>query len=116
MNLLQREFPRELSAKATSVWLETGRVVSVEPLAQEILRLAGEWMQRWQQAGFQSVLAEWRKRDITSGYRYRLPSGNVVLARGVSDRGELIVELQGEPQYITSAEPAFGVYAGEDSE
>ncbi len=113
VNLLQHEFPPDLHVKATSVWLESGRAVPMEPLAQEILRLTDEWLQRWRQEGFARVLAAWKVRDVTAGQRYLLPSGEVVVAQGVNERGELLVELQGETRSFTSAEPVTGTYGSD---
>ncbi len=110
VNLRQREFPEELHDRATSVWLETGRELTVEPLAQEVLRQTERWISRWRQEGFASVLAEWRKRDVTTGQRYRLPTSREATAVGVSERGELLVELDGTVMAISSAEPVIGAY------
>lgn len=113
VNLLQSEFPQEIRDTATSVYLETGRRLSVEPLAQQLLRSADDWMQVWRRNGFSEVLAEWRKADVTAGHLYRLPSGETGVARGIDDQGHLQVEVAGQVVAVTSAEPVRGVYAPE---
>lgn len=110
VNLLQREFPEEISEKATSVLRETGIALPVEPLAQEILRCTDRWMEVWRREGLPAVLRAWRRHDVTAGYLYRLPSGDVGVAQGVSDTGELLVEVSGQQVVVSSAEPVQGYY------
>lgn len=110
INLLQRDFPEEIRGKATSVLVETGIALSLEPLAQCLLRHADRWMQIWQRDGLPVVLRAWRQRDVTAGYVYRLPSGSIGVAQGVSDTGELLVEVGGQQVAVASAEPVHGQY------
>lgn len=114
VNLLQRDFPEEIHDKATSVLLETGNALAVEPLAQEILRCADDWMQRWRQQGLESILCAWRQRDATAGHRYRLPSGEVGVAQGVTDEGNLLLCIDSATIAVRSAEPVSGLYTEAD--
>jgi len=113
LNLLQSDFPEEIRENATSVYLETGRRLLVEPLAQQLLRSVDHWMQVWRRDGLPPVLIEWRKADVTAGHLYRLPSGETGVARGIDDQGHLQVEVAGQVVAVTSAEPVRGVYAPE---
>lgn len=108
VNLLQRDFPQEIRERATSVLLETGVALPIEPLAQAILRYTDRWMQVWRQEGLPAVLQSWRLRDTTAGQRYRLPSGEAGIAQGVSDTGELVLEVDGTLRTASSAEPVRG--------
>jgi len=108
VNLLQSDFPKEIRNQATSVWMETGVALPVEPLAQEVLRCADYWMEVWRRDGLPPVLREWSQRDVTAGYAYRLPSGAIGIARGVSDQGELLVDVDGKRCAVSSAEPVHG--------
>lgn len=110
INLLQRDFPEEIRGKATSVLLETDIALPIEPLAQEILRCTDRWAEVWRRDGLPAVLREWRRHDVTAGHLYRLPSGDVGSALGVSDTGELLVEVEGQQVAVSSAEPVHGFY------
>jgi len=111
VNLLQSDFPEEIRENATSVLLETGRRLPVEPLAQQLLRSVNHWMQVWRRDGLPRVLAEWRKADVTAGHLYRLPSGETGVARGIDDHGNLQVEVAGQVVAVTAAEPVRGICA-----
>lgn len=110
INLLQRDFPTEIRGKAASVMLETGRSPAVEPLAQEVLRCADAWMQTWRQKGFQSIISIWQQSDSTPGHLYRLPSGEVGMAQGVTDEGMLLLRTDAGTVTVSSAEPVSGLY------
>lgn len=110
INLLQRDFPEEIRDKATSVLRESGIALPIESLAQEVLRCTNRWMEVWRQDGLSAVLREWRRLDVTAGHLYRLPSGNMGVARGVSDAGALLVEVAGQQVVVSSAEPVHGCY------
>ena len=111
LNLLQSDFPEEIQETATSVYLETGRRLPVEPLAQQVLRSADRWMQVWRRDGLPPVLSEWRKADVTAGHLYRLPTGETGVARGIDNHGNLQVEVAGHVVVVTSAEPVRGINA-----
>jgi len=110
INLLQRDFPEEIRGKATSVLLETSIALPIEPLSQEILRCTDRWAEVWRRNGLPAVLREWRRRDVTAGHLYRLPSGDVGVVIGVSDTGELLVEVEGRQVAVSSADPVHGFY------
>lgn len=110
INLLQRDFPEEIRGKATSVMLETGRAPAVELMAQELLRCADRWMQAWRQKGFAHIITAWRQHDVTSGHLYRLPSGEVATAQGVTDDGMLILRKGSDVLTVSTAEPVWGIY------
>lgn len=109
INLLQHDFPEEIRDKATSVLRETGVALPVEPLAQAILRSVDQWTEIWRREGLPVVLREWRRRDVTRGQLYRLPSGVVGIAQGVADSGELLIGVEGQQVAVSSAEPVHGV-------
>ncbi|MCS6829851.1 MAG: biotin--[acetyl-CoA-carboxylase] ligase [bacterium] len=110
VNLLQRDFPEEIRDRATSVLLETGLALPIERLAQSLLRHTDRWAGVWRSDGLPAILGEWRQRDVTTGQRYRLPSGVVGVAQGVSDEGELLVEVHEQQVVVNSAEAVHGDY------
>lgn len=115
INLLQKDFPEEIQSKATSVLLETGQAPAVESLAQELLRCADRWMLAWRQKGFAHIITAWRQHDTTAGHLYRLPSGEVATAQGVTDEGMLILRKGGDVITVSTAEPVWGIYgAGQE--
>jgi len=111
VNLLQSDFPQEIQATATSVYLETGRRLPIEPLAQQLLRSVDNWVQVWRREGFSKVLADWQQADATAGHRYRLPSGEIGVAQGIDPQGNLLLEVRGQLLVVPSAEPVRGLYA-----
>lgn len=111
VNLLQGDFPEEIRENATSVYLETGRRLPVEPLAQQLLRSVDHWMHVWRRDGLPPVLREWRKADVTAGHLYRLPSGEIGVARGIDNHGNLQLEVAGHVLVVSSAEPVRGIDA-----
>lgn len=108
VNLKQRHFPEELRDRATSVMLETGAAIAVEPLAQDLLRHTDRWMSVWRDEGLAAVLQGWRQHDVTTGKRYRLPSGEIGIAKAVAETGELLLEVDGRLLAVKSAEPVHG--------
>lgn len=110
VNLLQRDLFEEIRHKATSVFLQTGKAPSVEPLAQEILRWTDEWVQDWRERGLGYILAAWRQHDTTVGHFYRLPSGEVGVAQGVNEEGKLLLRKDNGTIVASSAEPILGLY------
>lgn len=110
INLLQKDFPEEIRGKATSVMLEIGRAPAVELMAQELLRSADRWMQTWRQKGFAHIITAWRQHDTTAGYLYRLPSGEVATAQGVTDDGSLILRKGDDIITVSTAEPVWSIY------
>lgn len=109
VNLRQHDFPEELRDIATSVWQETGVALAVEPLAQSVLRHADRWVAVWRREGFPVVIREWRRYDVTTGRHYRLPSGEVGVAQGVTDAGELLLQLEGQLVAVHSAQPVHRI-------
>lgn len=114
VNLLQKEFPEEIRGKATSVWLETGQLPAVELLAQELLASADRWMQAWREKGFTHIINAWRQHDTTAGHLYRLPSGEVATAQGVTDEGMVILRKGSDVLTVSTAEPVWGIYGTAD--
>lgn len=110
INLLQKDFPEEILAKATSVLLESGRSPAVESLAQELLADVDRWMQAWREKGFTHIITAWRQHDVTAGHLYRLPSGEVATAQGVTDEGMLILRKGSDVITVNTAEPVWGIY------
>ena len=67
VNLTQRVFPADLAARATSVWLASGRRVDREVVLAALLDALAEWRRRLEHRGFAPVRARWRALSDTLG-------------------------------------------------
>lgn len=108
LNLTEDDFPADLRATATSVWLERGgQTVSREQFAVHFLqRLA---LQCTRAAGnFQALLADCEARSFLTGKRIRLLTGGrelEAIAAGSGPEGELRLILNdGRVELISSAD------------
>lgn len=91
LNLGQRAFPDELSDRATSLWLATGRTVIVDD-ALEVLRAAiGRWRTRFETEGFAPVRSRWLELADTIGRRVHVDDVEG-LAIDLAANGGLVVQ------------------------
>lgn len=67
INLGQRSFPGPLAGTATSVLLETGRVVTTDSMLQALVAAFGAWRTRLETEGFAPVRERWLKVAETIG-------------------------------------------------
>lgn len=72
INLTQREFPQELRDQATSLLLETGRVVDREETLRVLRDELDRWRARLEHDGFGPVRARWLELNDTVGRRVRV--------------------------------------------
>jgi BirA family biotin operon repressor/biotin-[acetyl-CoA-carboxylase] ligase len=93
VNLGQRAFPAALAARATSVAIEAGRVVSRDAMLATLLDAFDEWRARLEGEGMAAVRARWLALADTIGRRVSIdgvsgvavdldPDGALVLADG----------------------------------
>ena len=96
INVSSREFPEELADSATSLFLETGRAVSRERTAAEVLKAFREYYGLFLQAGDLTPLLElYNERLVNRGRQVRvldLASPFEGTAQGIDSRGALLVE------------------------
>ncbi len=99
INLNQRAFSPPIDATATSLWLARGTEYSLEETATEIV-------QRFQlepiPTGWWSINDRWQARDLTPGKSFALPGGDVVIAKGIGQMGELLT-TDGKSIYAADA-------------
>jgi BirA family transcriptional regulator, biotin operon repressor / biotin---[acetyl-CoA-carboxylase] ligase len=90
VNLSQRVFPADLVAKATSVWLVSGRLVDRDSLLAGLLDALGEWRRRLERQGFAPIRTQWRALADTLG-RAVTVDGVSGIAVDVDADGALVV-------------------------
>jgi BirA family transcriptional regulator, biotin operon repressor / biotin---[acetyl-CoA-carboxylase] ligase len=91
--------PAALRDLVTSVKAESGRVVAPEEAAAETLARVSVWYDALAREGAAAVLAAWRARSVPWwGRPVEVRSGQRLVrgvARGVDERGALILDLEG---------------------
>lgn len=102
-----RELPPELRQAVTSVAAETGRAGDAASLVAEVLARLTVWYDALAQERAR-VISEWRARSIPWwGRLVEVRSGADVVrgvARGVDERGALLLEVEGRPVPVLSGE------------
>jgi biotin-(acetyl-CoA carboxylase) ligase len=108
VNIAQRSFPDQIGDGATSLLLETGRVILPEDFVEAMLPRLEDW---YAAAVSQPdhVIARWGELSSTAHdclVRVETPDGSVEgVTRGLTATGALIVELaNGERREIVSGE------------
>lgn len=115
INLVDEEFPEELSEKATSIWLETGKMLEREALIALIWkRFEKEYEQFCQRGDLSHLRKEYNRMLVNkdavvtileAGSEYQ------ALALGINDKGELLVDRDGRTEIISSGEVSVrGIY------
>ena len=91
--------PADLRDVATSVKVETGRAVAPEEAAAVTLARVAVWYHALAREGAATVLAAWRARSVPWwGRSVEVRSGQRLVrgvARGVDERGALLLDLEG---------------------
>ena len=104
LNLRQGSFPPELATTATSVWLESGRLVDRDTMLEALLGAFDGWRATLQTRGFAPIRARWLELADTIGREVQVASRSGVavdlgpdgalLVRG--DAGEIYPVVAGE--------------------
>ncbi len=122
LNVANRQFAPEITERATSLWLETGRLYAEEELLAGILNQLEADLEQFFQAGSLVPFREvYEAALVNKGQEVRLedgsggcPGGEVTgVALGISDKGELLVRCHpdGEIRTVVSGEVSVrGVY------
>lgn len=117
INVNQKEFQEELQDKATSVFLETGKVLEREMLIEKVIECFWKNYEVFLKTQDLSLLKEdYEKRLLNKNQQVRiLEKGTETIgtARGITNTGELLVEdLQGKMRNIFSGEVSVrGLYS-----
>lgn len=101
VNLSVKEFPPDISFRATSLVLEGREPIDQEELAKRILE---ETERLPKPKSFSAIRQRWLERDCTKGKIYRLASGERATAVDVSPNGHLIADVNGQLVVVPSAE------------
>ena len=115
INLLQETFEEELKDKATSLYMETKQVPNLSLLKEAIGRYWIEYYEKYQQRKDLAFLREeYQERLVNLGEKVKVldPKGEYEgIARGITKEGYLIVDTEGQLQYVSSGEVSVrGVY------
>jgi BirA family biotin operon repressor/biotin-[acetyl-CoA-carboxylase] ligase len=98
LNMDEKEFPRAIRVKATSLKREMGRSVSRRAFAVLLLEELERWYETFLKEGGSPVLKAWRERARVQGKRVRVTSfGEVLIGHAVDidPDGALILTTKG---------------------
>lgn len=89
------EFPDELRLTATSLYLETGKYISLDILIKKLHSEILHQIKRLEYSGFAEILKEWRERDFLRGRKlaWVTNTGDVIhgISEGPDESGRLLV-------------------------
>lgn len=107
VNVNNRDFPEELRDKATSIYIETGTAPERESIISDIAKEFFSMYERFLIDGFSLFKEEYTEKCITLGKEVYLVNGEenrMAKAVGITDAGELIVEMNGTTEIVKSYE------------
>ena len=107
INVNTEEFSCELCDKATSIYIETGKVSDREMLISKITEEFFSMYDVFLQDGFSVFKTEYINKCVTLNKEVYLMSGEekrVAKAVGITDKGELIVESNDKEEIVNSCE------------
>lgn len=107
INVNNNNFPEELSDKATSIYIETGKMSDREKLIPDITKEFFAMYDEFLQNGFRVFKEEYTNKCATLNKEVYLVNNEekrIAKAVGITDKGELIVELNGKEEIINSCE------------
>jgi BirA family biotin operon repressor/biotin-[acetyl-CoA-carboxylase] ligase len=113
INLGQRSFPGALGRGATSVALETGRVIAPQAMLEALLPSFDAWRARLEGDGFAAVRRRWLELTETIG-RALEADGQTGVAVDLGADGALVLRAPDGLRRVLAGEvsPAAGVSAG----
>lgn len=87
------DFPAEISRKATSLYLESGKIVEKQLLFETIKKQLMEHVYCLEKDEFAAILQRWRQKDILVGQQLQWVTKSKIVVEGISlgpdDRGRL---------------------------
>lgn len=107
INVNNNNFPEELSDKATSIYIETGKISDREKLILDITKEFFAMYDEFLHNGFRVFKEEYTNKCTTLSKEVYLVNDEekrIAKAVGITDKGELIVELNGKEEIINSCE------------
>lgn len=114
INVSADNFPGELKAKATSLLIETGNTYKREDVARAVFEELEHYYNRFIHGGMEDILREYESLCANIGKQIAIIKGEEEIngfARGISENGGLVVEINGELTEICSGEVSVrGIY------
>jgi BirA family biotin operon repressor/biotin-[acetyl-CoA-carboxylase] ligase len=104
VNLSQRVFPDELGARATSVWLVSGRLVDRDSLLAALLDALGEWRRRLERQGFAPIRTRWRALADTLGRAVTVDGISGVAVDVDADGALVVADADGRRRRVVAGE------------
>lgn len=107
INVNNKDFPYELCDKATSIYIETGKESNREKLIFDITKEFFEMYDEFLNNGFCGFKDEYTKKCVTLNkevYIVKKEEQYMVKAVGITNKGELVVETNGQEEIINSCE------------
>ncbi len=107
INVNNKNFPEELNDKATSIYIETGKISDREKLICDITKEFFIMYDEFLQNGFCVFKEEYTDKCTTLNkevYLINNEEKRIAKAVGITDKGELIIESNGKEEIINSCE------------
>jgi len=107
INVNNKDFPDELSDKATSIYIETGIISDREQLISNVAKEFFVMYDKFLKNAFSAYKKEYTDKCITINkdvYLIKNDEKRIAKAIGITDKGELIVEENGKEEIINSCE------------
>lgn len=106
VNLNQAEFPPELRAIATSLFLHRAGTWDPREVAHSLLARLADVPEP---TSWRALEHAWSLFDDTPGKHYRLPDGLEATALSIGPHGELLCAVNGESTTVMAGDAIFGV-------
>ena len=115
INVNNKSFPEEIVQTASSLSLELGNEIDREMLINEVWKWFTVYYEQFlQREDLSSIKAEYESALINKNEKVKVldPLGEYIgIAKGITNIGELIVDTEGELQYVSSGEVSVrGIY------
>ena len=115
INVHQKHFPEEIKETATSLDKETGRYYSRSKLIEQVLRYFEIYYERYLQTGDFTLLKQEYEGYLANKdkvVKVLDPAGEYVgMAKGITPKGELIVDMESGLRHVGSGEVSVrGIY------
>jgi BirA family biotin operon repressor/biotin-[acetyl-CoA-carboxylase] ligase len=103
VNMGPRDFPQELLGRATSLEIEVGATLELEPLLARLLGSMESCYERWISEGFETIKTSWLGKSLFLDEKVRVGENEGVF-RGIDAVGALILEQTGGLRTLYSGE------------
>lgn len=114
INVNTESFPTEISHRATSMYIESGKKYVRNELIARVLNIFEDYYKKFLEKGLCAILDDYKKHCVTIGREVKVISKNETItgiATDVDDTGALVVETDSGKLKVTSGEVSVrGVY------